>query len=474
MLLDIPNQNLDPRNHGLEQPKLGYVQDFNRIAKAVEDRMKILGHRPCLSEIPEQIALRSSLMKIATLRREISGLRAVIRYAMATETWPALVDDANWIQSASLEDIAMLQNRLEKAASEWIAIGVKLAPQRVASLLQGNFPGSESDALQALSGVFQERSRSASRDAAKQYSLTLKDLRELDFMLGDHPHKEALTTLSQDRVNSRAMLRIFMRTISLTGMRPTEVFDCVVMVGDPDRQYSKAEIISIRKKPYTSIQQGLLKPIDLIHPSQYGGLAPMVMSITQTTGVPPILVIKNAKQTNANSKIAQPSRVQIIENMEEEDLQVLCLAAHLHHFRVKTKRRSNLTSAMTRSLRRIAADALGKDKANINLYSFRHGFATRARLVMPVWEVAALMGHTAKASTYVYGKKYVRKRKSDSSSGGWMPSVDPENAERIHELWASKETQASQDLGSDANLSQDEPGAEAAPEKEVSFSISDL
>jgi integrase len=471
LLSDHQIQTTENKIQGQEQPKPSYVKDFNRVARAAEARAKLEGSPPTIISIAGQMALRASVMKIATLRREITGLRKTVNHYLDTEQWPELTEDIPWVRKASLEEISWLSSTLDKSASEWVDLGKKFAPQRVKALINANFPGAESDALQALSGVFQERSRSASRDTSKTHTISEKDLRDLDFTLGDYPHKEALATLNKNRVNAGALLRIFMRTISLTGMRPTEVFDCTIMVGDPDRQYTPFEIGQIQNKPYTSIENGLLKSIDLIQPSLYGGLAKMVQSISETTRVPPILVIKNAKRTNSNSDLTQPYRVQIISGMEEEDLQVLCLAAHLHHFKIESTRRSNLISVMTRNLNRIAKEVLSQEKSKINLYSFRHAFATRARLSLPVWQVAALLGHTAKTSTYIYGKKQTRRRKSGSSSGGWLPGVDAEVAEKIHDVWALKDAPATDtnQVSEPENSDQDN-----SIENEISFSISDF
>jgi len=90
-------------------------------------------------------------------------------------------------------------------------------------------------------------------------------------------------------------------------------------------------------------------------------------------------------------------------------------------------------------------------KDALNLYSFRHDFATRARRMLQVWEVAALMGHTARASTYAYGKRNTRKSSSSSggkvrasSDGGWMPTHDAEFAEAIREKWGASSDGATQ------------------------------
>ena len=73
----------------------------------------------------------------------------------------------------------------------------------------------------------------------------------------------------------------------------------------------------------------------------------------------------------------------------------------------------------------------------MNLYALRHDFATRARRIMPMHQVAALMGHTARGSTKGYGKARTRQSRSGSGGAGWVPKCDPEVALRLHEAFGA-------------------------------------
>jgi integrase len=274
--------------------------------------------------------------------------------------------------------------------------------------------------------------------------ITDRDFMELELHLSDHPHQNALKTLSQKRTDSKALLRIFMRAIRLTGMRPVEVFNCRLMVGNVDREYSEEEVRNAYDRPYRTALSRTLTAIDDIDPRPWGSMAAMVRHTCDMTGIPPILMIEAAKTTNANPDLLRPFRAQVLKNIEDDDLEVLSLAAHLHHFRIDKKRRSNLITTMTRNLSAVADKALPRRNDTLNLYSFRHDFATRARLRLQVWEVAALMGHTAKASTYAYGKRNTRKKSGSSSAGGWMPLQDAEFAEDIREKWGAAPEEAPQ------------------------------
>lgn len=411
-----------------------YVNDFNRIARSLESRCQITGDIPSMGEMESQIALRGSIMKIASFRRELTSVRAMITRFIEDECWPEGTVDLEWLTSADMESVGQLHSAFRRTGREFADLGQEISGQLVNQVMELNYPGSEEDAARALSGLSPERSQRKKRDKKFMSIITDKEFMELELFLSDHPHKNALTTLSNKRTDGKALLRIFMRTIRLTGMRPIELFKCRILVGDTAREYSDHVISEIRKAPYQAAIAGLLTPLDQIPIDDGATLSAVVRKISETTGVPIILYIETAKTTNSNPKLKRPFRAQILDGISEDDLQVLCLAAHLNIFRMDQKKCSNHITAMTRNLSQIAAEVLPKRSDSMNLYSFRHDFATRARIAMPVWEVAALMGHTAKASTYAYGKRNTRK-KSGSGSDGWMPSPDEEFAETIREKW---------------------------------------
>jgi hypothetical protein len=421
-----------------------YVNDFNRIAKSVEARCQITGEIPSPGEMETQIALRAAIMKIASLRRELTSIRAVVTYFLEEETWPIGIEERDWINSADMEDVGQLHSGLVRTGREFVDLGQDVSGQMVDRVMEMNFPGSEEDAARALSGMSPERSRRKPRDKKAMNLITDRDFMELELHLSDHPHQNALKTLSMKRTDSKALLRIFMRAIRLTGMRPVEVFHCRIMVGDESREYTPDMISAIYDSPYTSAMNGTLIPIDAIDQRPWGSMAAMVNNACEVTGAPPILIIEAAKTTNANPDLMRPFRAQILNGIEDDDLEVLSLAAHLHHFKMDKKRCSNLITTMTRNLTATAQKALPRRPDTLNLYSFRHDFATRARRALQVWEVAALMGHTAKASTYAYGKRNTRKKSGSGSGGGWMPQQDPEFAEAIREKWGAAPEQAPQ------------------------------
>jgi integrase len=412
-----------------------YVNDFNRVAKSTQERCLLSGEPPSLGEIEAQVALRAAVMKVSSLRREITSLRSVTAWFLEEETWPEGTEAISWVMNATLEDVTQLHSGLMRTAKEFTEISANVTGNMIDQVMEMNFPGSEEDAMRALSGMSPTQGHKE-RDKVKMQPITDREIMELELHLSDHPHQNALKTLTRKRTDSKALLRIFMRVIRLTGMRPVEVFKCRLLVGREGHEYSKSDIELITYAPMIAALKGLVGPLDMVDPSRWGGMAAAVKGLQEITGVPPILMIEAAKTTNANPDLLRPFRAQVLKDIDIDDLEVICLAAHLHHIQMDRKRMSNLITTMTRNLTATAKQVLPRRLDKLNLYSFRHDFATRARRQFDLWEVAALLGHTAKASTYTYGKRRTRK---GGGSGGWMPVPDEEFAEAIRDKWGMKD-----------------------------------
>ena len=409
-----------------------YIVDFNKLARNVEERCRMTCETPSVAEIETQLILRASLLKIASVHRDLCAIRNVISWVVKHQFWPEGIDDKSWIIEASMEEIGQLHSGLLRTGRGFESLGKEVSSKYIRRVMEMNYPGSEEDAIRELTGIRTRHSYHPPRDRKGMALITDRDFRELELHFWDHAHLNAIKSLALVKADGKALLRIFMRTIRLTGMRPIEVFTCRIYVGDVTREYNNEDIRKIQDTPYQAVEENMLVPFDF-DPLAHRSLGTMVQSTIETTGISPILRIKAAKTTNANPELVLPFRVQVLHKIDKDDLEVLCLAAYLHHFPLKTKRQTNLITSMSRNLRAAADVTLPHRTDKLNLYSFRHDFATRAKLRMPVWEVAALLGHTSRASTRAYGKLFTRQRKGSDS--GWMPLRDPEFAENIRLNW---------------------------------------
>lgn len=408
-----------------------YIGDFNRVLKSMRARLGMQGLRPTYAEIGNQVAIRSVLLNVNSARREVSAVRVICRSFVEEGVWPEGVMMLPPLTDVSREEIGRLLEFILLPVSELIDMGSYLISEITGRLSQTGQPGSQEDIAQSISGVYPNRSREASPDRKAHVPITEGDLSRIDFPMMDQPHEYGVTSLGTSRTNVVALTRIFLRVVWLTGMRPTEVFDCVLMCGDPKRVYTHAQIGLIRTSPVRAIMEGLLLPQESLDGAELIGHVRAVIDSRTETRIDPILLIRNAKTRNGNKALVQTFRAQVLRGVPDEDLRMISLAARLHEMKLPETRRRDLISMISKRVRLTAESELPDRGAPINLYALRHDFATRARRVMPMHQVAALMGHTSRSSTQGYGKKRTRQSRSGSGSGGWVPGCDETLAARL-------------------------------------------
>lgn len=413
-----------------------YFGDFNRACKSLDARCRITREKPSLTLLSSQMAIRAAVMSIASTRREITSMRAILSNFLDIGGWPDGVHVTSWMEDAKPEDVSEVSIEMRRTAEATVQEGRILLNAMVDTMMHGGYPGSEEDISRALSGALPQRPRERSRERKGLQPITESDMSRIDMQLLSCPHEDGLKSLSRTRTNIKAMLRIFSRSIWLTGMRPIEMFECRMMIGDRDRVYSDHERRFIAQRPTDAVDHHLLVTQETLTPTDWPHFGTAVREATNITGVDPVILIRNAKTTNANKDLVRTWRGQVLSNIDDEDLSVLCLAAHLHSMDVPKTRRKNIISTMTKNLVRVVDETIPERVSPINLYAFRHDFATRARSRMGIHEVAAMMGHTGRPSTQAYGR--VRTRKSGSGASGWMPKCDQKIASDIQHAWGMK------------------------------------
>ena len=413
-----------------------YTGDFNRVLKSLERRTKNLGETADIRDAATQVAIRAAVMTPSSARREITAVRAVCRWLLETGQWPEGVDQVPLTEDASMEGVEQLLSASMKSANELMKIGNDLVPDYTSALIANGFSGSEEEASQVVTGFHPQRSGGTRQNREDHRPITRRDLSLIDLALIDHPPEDGLKSLSRDRADLKALLRVFTRAIWLTGMRPVEVFECSLMSGDPNKVYSNAELRRISSAPEEAVMAGLLIPQSRLDPVESLGFARAVTESRDATGVEPVLMIRNAKTVNANQDLVRAYRAQILKNIPEDDLHIICLACMIREAGVSGSRRKSMITGLTRPLIRISREEMPHRPKPLNLYAFRHDFATRARRSMSIPRVASLMGHTSRTSTQGYGQK--RTRKKGSGSGGWTPSCDEAAVERLTRYWGAE------------------------------------
>lgn len=439
-----------------------YIGDFNRVLKGMSARLRLLQTPESPVEIGNQVAIRTVILNISSARREVTAVRTVLRHFISEGDWPEGVIENGPIRTISPESVSHLFDFVSLPVSELIPIGGHLISDLSERLIRSGYPGSGEDLAEALSGVFPNRSRQANPGRETHIPITEGDLSRIDFAVMDQSYEDGVRTLTCPRTNVMALSRVFIRVIWLTGMRPTEVFDCVLMCGDPKRDYTHAQIGLIRENPERAVLSGLLVPQQALEGAGGIGHTRAILDSRAATRIDPILMIRNAKTRNANLSLVRTYRVQVLAGVSQEDLHLISLAARIHEARLPETRKRNLSGMITRHLRSAAERELPDRAGKMNLYALRHDFATRARRVMPLHKVAALMGHTARNSTQGYGKAHTRQ--SGSGSGGWVPGCDETVARQLHAAFGTDRVtgvrnDAGHDMGADIPSAPGGPGA---------------
>jgi len=399
--------------------------------KGMSSRISLCGGDPGAEELSNQVAIRTVILNISSARREVTAMRAVCRAFVEEGVWPEGVIETSPLKRLTQDQVNRVLNFVTPPVSELIQIGQELLEAASEALLRTGYAGSMEDIAQALSGVFPNRARAASPNRSTHIPITEGDLSRIDFPMMDQPHEDGVRTLSGPRTNVIALTRIFLRVIWLTGMRPVEMFSCRLMCGDPGRDYTHAQVGLIRKNPEQAAMTGLLIPQEVLAGSEEIGHSRAVLDSVAETRIDPVLMIRNAKTKNGNPVLVRSYRVQVLSGISAEDLHLVSLATLIHRTPLAEGRRRDLINMITRRVRAIAVQELPDRENPVNLYALRHDFATRARRVMPIHQVAALMGHTARGSTKGYGKARTRQSRSGSGSVGGVPRCDETVALRL-------------------------------------------
>lgn len=429
------------------QIKKVYLKDFAVMVATLEARCLTFGDEPSAQELRKQIFIRVSTFMPNTARRYMTSVRAVVSGRIINQAWHEDLNAPDWLANMKEEEVMDIHEELKKSYSVIQEEGAEILTMMTSNILQNGHHQTEGELVEDLTGVRNIHQGAAQPNRSALERVTPNQMQLIDKFLEDDDPIDALRSLSQKRTNNRALLRIFARSIWLTGMRPVEVFNCCMMIPRTDKEYSDAERKAILTSPTAACFSGLLMSIEELDLSPWASFPEAVAEIKMVTELPAILLIENAKTTNGAQGIVIPYRTLILDGMADNDLDILSMAARIRNFDISEARRKNLRTSMTRLLKSIAKNELPGRSTDLTLYSFRHDFATRVRSRLDIHEAAALMGHTSRFSTYHYGEKFTRKKSSGSQ--GWLPKWDASIATTLQEHWSrGPEASASPDTAS--------------------------
>lgn len=415
-----------------------YAKNFNRIAGCTERRAELLGRVPRLADLGCQLSIRGRVFRRSTVNAELSSVRRILDAARFSEEGLMLHPDVTqreWITRSGKDELEALKHALSRPGSAIIDEGEQILARDLLALDAGSSMGIE-EATDMLSGRI--RTDVERVDPKSQRYLTWRDLRSIELELSSHDPLEAILNLKEDApANIDGLLRMFTTVMWFTGMRPIEIWDSVLFVPRTDIPFTREMAREVRMSPEKALLAGYLHPVNAAAAEvRERNLGNAAANACFMTGAPAVLMIRSAKQTNANAA-KRSVRLQVLENIPKEQLSLIAMASLARFCHLTEARKDNLRSSMGRVLKKIVARDPAMAGMRINLYSFRHSFASRVKLVYEAHEAAALTGHTSRASLAHYGERNLRSAKGKVRPEQWLPSPDPQRAKLIRSHWES-------------------------------------
>ncbi|MCW3782590.1 hypothetical protein OM960_13440 [Defluviimonas sp. CAU 1641] len=410
---------------------------LNRIADCVEKRAAILKRVPVLADLAEQTSIRSKALSKSTINLEIAAIRKVVAAVEIEDgllAWPEGTHPRDWMADAPAEDLDGLRVSLDRPYRTIMDDAGKLLERDMEVARRNGFDLGEEEMIELLSG---KRGNNGPRhDQKAQRHLTWRDLMALEIELSDHDPLDSLTSLKSGKTRLEGTLRLFINVTWFTGMRPVEVWACCLMVPRTDIPFTQEMRDMIVADPARAIGEDLMMTVEQAATHTGDSLGMTARNAMIRAGAPCVLMITSAKTRNANPELKSPYRLQILKDIPLRQLNLIALATQGRRLRLTDKRKDSIRASMTKLLKAAARREPLLADLNLNLYAFRHSFATRAKRAMDSHEAAALTGHTSEATLHVYGERNVRKGgKTKMRNEDWLPSPDPVFAAMIKEIW---------------------------------------
>lgn len=424
-----------------------YERSVNRLIRGAVQRAKMTGQKTTLMDLPTQIAIRSVLLKKATINVEITALRKVlndVRISQGTVVWPPAIDADGFAEGADRAQLVEVKNKMALPSPEILEGADHLMVLASNAAYQKGHEmdiGEMQETLADLSG--RGRNRTSQKDSP---FVSYADILEIVSELSMYDPRESLASIEQGvmtggkvRAKLHGTLRLLSTTMWHTGMRFIELWQFCFLVPRTDMVFSAEMRELVRQKPMQAVDAGYFIPVETAAVQHGSDLDHAAKHILLQTRLPAILLITSAKTTNQNAELGSPVRIQIVDPETPPSLlELLTRASQCRHLNIPAERYDGIRSSLVTSLKKLCDNSPRFDGRNVNLHAMRHSFSTRAKAVMSPYEVAALTGHTSRNTLSGYGQRNTRKGSLKlNSQDTWLPLPDPEQVERLKTQWTS-------------------------------------
>lgn len=418
-----------------EETREKYETGFHAIIMSAELVAEVIGRKPRHEDLITAVATRFIQFRRSTAGAVLSALRYSLKNLIEhklTGSELTIQDLPSWVTEISLSDLEKVSGFIHKKPSELTQEAEKIAHNFFLAAAQNGYQGAKDELLSDFRFKLEAgSSRKAERPVDR------REIMMIDMALSDEPiNNSGLIDDPTQRLTTRAITRILALSVWATGMRPVEMWDCRMMIPNPDK------IDTIEKRdlaltdPKRAIAQMLYMLVESVKRAPHETIGDVIMKFTTATGAPAILVIKSAKQANANAQIRKEYRIQVLKDAPLEVLSMLGLVSQFRHQDINPKRKDRIRERVNGCLQSIVRNDPSFDRETLSLYTLRHSFATRVKMRLDLASSASLMGHTSKRMTYGYGQARRTKAASRSGSGGeWTPLPDAAHVDLLAQAW---------------------------------------
>jgi hypothetical protein len=415
-----------------------YELGFQSIIASAESVAEKLDRKPRVEDFIIATTLRCSQFKRSTVGAILAALRYCIQ-TIQTERKDGLQmsipDLPFWVIEATDMELEKVADFLRRTPSDIIDGSEKICREFYQEAVLAGYLGQQEELISSFGS---QTGQAASRKAEKV--VTHREIMMIDMALSDESIDAAMVSAGPARwVKARAMARIFALSIWATGMRPIEVWDCMMMIPIPEKMDTQEKRDLALKDPRAAIKLKLYMLAEAVNRGPGETIGDIIMKATRLSGAPAFLIIKSAKQTNANKQLRTELRIQVLKDAPWLVLSMLGVAAQLRHHKISDRRKDRTRDKINAILQETVRVDPSFDRDSLSLYTLRHSFATRVKLKFDIATAASLIGHTSKRTTYGYGEQ--RRTKAVSRSGSaqdpamWTPQADPVHADLISKAW---------------------------------------
>lgn len=413
-----------------------YPSIFNRVASSAKQRCKLTGTPFTLVEIVRQISLRSIALAPSSIQLEQSAVRFVLKSVDIGEgstVWLPGIDVTSLPAPLSAKELQDARVAVMRPTSELSSHGRAFFRQCWAQLQEIGTSLSDAEAYESLSGSQAYLTRKPSQKKRKE--ITARDMQILTLELSHVSVKLAIRKfMAGGTAEAEAFLKLLVNLMYYTGIRPIEMWNLELYVPDPNMCLGPEFRDTIKRDPLEANRRGWLIPLEEWAPPNTEDIGQDAVLSTHGTDAPAVLVIGSAKRTNANIRLKEFKRLQILDGISDSLLRMLAQASQLRNCDSDETRKASIRKNALKVLKAICRKDDRLRDRDIDLYAFRHSFASRVKKWLTPAEAAALLGHTSRKTLSGYGVHQARRRRS-SSGRDWLPQPEERLVAKIEAEW---------------------------------------